>query len=256
MKNLLQQIYTIQKIDLQLDEFEELKGDLPKEAARLRNEVQLREKSLEDLRHQITKSVVERDETDVEIQSTKEKLEKYRKQQLEVKTNKQYDSLTKEIDAAQLEIANLERRFSESEKRIHIAKIDKERIEAELPALVKEQKQIEKELSEYSTGNEEEEKLLREQRAAIVADVSADFIQTYERIRGAKGGKAIVPIVVKEGKKKVKEGTCGGCFNRLPPERLVELRTLDKMFRCENCGRILVPNEVVSIVEQNLPIQL
>ena len=256
MKNLLQQIYTVQKIDLQLDEFEELKGDLPKEAARLRFEVQSREKSLEDLQAQITKAVIEMDEVDVEIQSTKDKLEKYRKQQMEVKTNKQYDSLTKEIETSQQEITNLEKKFEELEKKIHISKIDKERIDAELPALVKDLKHVEKELSEYSSGNEEEEKMLRDQRAKIVADISADFINTYERIRGAKGGKAIVPIVVKEGKKKVKEGTCGGCFNRVPPERLVELRVLDKMFRCENCGRILVPNEVVMTVEQNTPLQM
>ncbi|MBS4028716.1 MAG: hypothetical protein KGZ58_08765 [Ignavibacteriales bacterium] len=251
MKTKLHRIYSVQQIDIRLDELEELKGDLPAEAARLHSEIDTRVQYLTALQEMITKALVEREETDTEISSAKEKIEKYRAQQMDVKTNKQYDALAKEIESSQSEILKQEKEFHTLESRASMAKIDSEKISLELPALREELQDIEEQLKEVSVENSGEEQILRAKREKLVAEIEPQDLVMYDRIRKAKNGKGIVSVLIREeGKtKKMKEGTCGGCFHRVHPERLVELRTLEKMFTCEHCGRILVPPEVTESLE-------
>jgi len=250
MKTILQQLYTLQQIDLRLDELHEMKGDLPTEVERVRSELKKAEQDVASHQDNIKNAMVERDNADVDIASLKEKIEHYRTQQMEAKTNKQYDSFTKEIESSQAQIHQYEKNFLAIEAKANMSKVDGEKLSLILPALRDELEHLEQELKEVSLENASEEQSLHEERSKLLPSIDEELVAMYERIRNAKGGKGAVPVIVREeGKaKKVKEGSCGGCYHRLHPERLVELRQLEKMFTCEYCGRILIPTGIVDLV--------
>ncbi len=249
MKHLLQNIYTLQKIDSLLDELEELKGDLPKEKKKTSSEIESKNQFLKEAQTNIENYSSQKIVVDETLIKYKKNIEKYRHQQIEVKTNKQYDALAKEIEFSQLEVKKLEKEFSEIEKNIHILKSDSEIIQKELPKLIQELESIENELQNFSSENEEEEKKLLSDKEKILKKISNDDLANYEKIRNAKNGKAVAKIIIKEVKKKTKEASCGGCFHRLPPEKMVELRQVDKIHTCESCGRIIVPEEIASEID-------
>jgi hypothetical protein len=90
-------------------------------------------------------------------------------------------------------------------------------------------------LAEVSKSTEVEELQFNHQRQKVVARIAKPDLAAYERIRKAKRGMAVVPV---------KKGACGGCFNRVPPQKLLELRQNDRLYTCERCGRIIVSDEI------------
>jgi len=188
----------------------------------------------------VTTSVIARDKADVDILEFKEKLEKYKKQQYEVRSNKEYDALTKEIDFATESIKSLEKQFETLESAMSSAKTEIENVTKQLEeqsAVLNEKKA---ELAEVSKANEDEELELKHRREKIIVRLKPDTISRYDRIRKARDGKAVVPV---------KRASCGGCHNKIPPQRLLELRTQNKMFMCEHCGRILISAELAQATE-------
>ena len=94
-------------------------------------------------------------------------------------------------------------------------------------------------LAEISKTTEEEETKFRNDRQKVVSKIAKIDLASYERIRKAKKGKAIVSV---------KRGACGGCFNRVPPQMILELKQKSRIYTCEHCGRILVSDEIVTSV--------
>ena len=96
-------------------------------------------------------------------------------------------------------------------------------------------------LEEVSKSTEEEELQFQHKRDKVLVHVAKPDLTAYERIRRAKKGKAVVPV---------KRGACGGCFARVTPQKLLELRQNNKIYQCEHCGRILVSDEIVGSAEK------
>jgi uncharacterized protein len=243
LENRLRMLYSLQLVDSNLDELQEMKGDLPKIVAELSDAVKgktAQKKELDDL---LKKSIVHRDKTDVDILSLKEKIEKYKTQQFQVKTNKQYDTLAREIDLAQEKITKLQKEMDELEGKAEHAKEDSEKLKPEIEALQTELADRKKELSAVNKEHEDEELELQHEREKIVSRVSKSDFQMYERIRKAKEGRAIV---------RVQRNSCGGCFNRVTPQRVLELRKNSTLITCERCGRILVSDEIVENAKKSL----
>jgi len=215
---------------------QEMKGDLPQIVAELSETVKNklgRKKELDDI---IKKSIVARDSTDNEILSLKGKIEKYKTQQFQVKTNKQYDTLAREIDYSQEKITKLQKEMEDLEGKIAIAREDVEKIKPEIESLQAEFAERKKELTAVNKEHEDEELKLHHQREKIVSRISKSDSQMYERIRKAKEGRALVPV---------QRNSCGGCFNRVTPQRVLELRKNSALITCERCGRILVSDQIV-----------
>ncbi len=233
----LRGLFVLQHIDLQLDELESQKGDLPHQVATLVEQHKALQTQLEQLRSLVTESIILRDKTDVEVISYAGKIEKYKEQQYQVRNNREYDALTREIELAQLTSLKLQKQMEETEGRAQVAKGDIEKFHADLEILEKELGEKREELESVSKMNEDEELKLKHEREKIVRRVAKDDLEQYERIRKAKGGRAVVDV---------RRGACGGCFNRIPPQRLLELRKNDEIFRCEHCGRIYVSDEIAS----------
>jgi len=233
-------LYRLQRVDSSLDDLEDMKGDLPEAVATLQTEVDRLNGLIKTQQDIVTSSVVARDKADVDILEFKEKLEKYKKQQYEVRSNKEYDALTKEIDFATESIKTLQKQFETLESAMTAAKAEIETLTKQLEeqqAILNERKA---ELAEVSKANEDEELGLKHQREKIVVRLKADTLSRYDRIRKARNGKAVVPV---------KRNSCGGCHNRIPPQRLLEIRTQDKIFMCEHCGRILISAELAQATE-------
>ncbi len=235
MENKLRQLYALQQIDSSLDELEEMKGDLPAEIQGLEEKVSGLESQVKALNDSMKGAFASRDNADSEIIALKEKVEKYKTQQFEVRTNKQYDALTREMDNATATISRLEKEMEALEGKATNARTDIEATKLQLDEVAKVLEEKRAALAEVSKTNEAEEQKFRHDRQKLVVRITKADLTAYERIRKAKKGKAVVPV---------KRGACGGCFNRVPPQKLLELRQNDKLYTCEHCGRILVSNEI------------
>jgi hypothetical protein len=238
VENKLKFLYALQQVDSRLQEVHELKGDLPMIVDELSSKVDALKSKTKELNNIIKQSKIDRDKADVEIIDLAEKVEKYKNQQLNVKSNKQYDALTREIDAAEKKSTGLEKEMELSEGKLEIAKRDLEIVTVQLDESNSELSDRKKELREVNKEHEKEELSLQHQREKLLARLDKIEIEKYERIRKAKNGTAVVAV---------KRGACGGCFSRVPPQKILEIRQNSKLYACEHCGRIFVSDHIVSI---------
>lgn len=243
LENRLRSLYLLQLVDLSLDELQEMKGDLPQIVDDLSENVKNKLTNKKELEDILKKTIVIRDKTDTDILFLKEKIEKYKTQQFQVKTNKQYDMLAREIDLSQEKITKLQRDMEILEGNAVNAKEDIEKLLPELETLQVELADRKKELAAVNKEHEDEELKLQHQREKIVSKISKTDYQMYSRIRKAEDGRAIVAVQRK---------SCGGCFNRVTPQRVLELRKNAAIIACERCGRILVSDEIVESVKNIL----
>lgn len=237
MENRLRLLFALQQVDLGLDELQEMKGDLPRVVTDLNNRIKSKETNQKDLEGTIQESILRRDSVDVEILSLKENIEKYKTQQFQVKTNKQYDALSREIDTSQAKIVKLQKEMETLEGKVSAAKQDVGSIGPELEQLLAELREKKAELEHVNKEHEEEELKLNHEREKLVVRIDKDDLRAYERIRKAKDGKAVVPV---------RRNACGGCYKRVPAQTVLELRKNSKIITCEHCGRILVSDEIAN----------
>lgn len=236
LENKLRKLYSLQQVDLKLDELEELKGDLPSAVMDLQEKVAGLETQVKEQENTIKSSMIERDRHDVDVAALREKIERYKAQQFQVRTNKQYDALTREIEMAETTIVKLEKEMDALADTSRFAREQMEAHQIKLEETRKTLRERQRELEEVSKSNEDEELQLGHEREKLVVRLDKKDMAMYERIRKAKDGMAVVPV---------KRNACGGCFNFVPAQRILELRKNNRIFMCEHCGRILVSDEIV-----------
>jgi uncharacterized protein len=232
-------LYDLQSVDEKLDELDELRGDLPVAVESLRSKINLIKNETEEKEQQRTGSLDKRKENEEEVEKLKANQKKFKAQLYNVRNNKEYDALTKEIDHSEELIKKLETEndtLADESKRLAD---EIETISPQLNELSDELKVKEADLKEIIKANEKEEAKLREQRKVIEDQTKKPDYSAYMRIRKAKG-KAVVTI---------KRSACSGCHNIVPSQRQLEIRRNNKLFFCEYCGRILVSPEVAGLAE-------
>jgi predicted nucleic acid-binding Zn-ribbon protein len=233
-------LYELQNLDDQLDELEELRGDLPnavealeEKITTMKNDIASKEKDRKD-------SLKKREDNDEEINKLKENQKRFKAQLYQVRNNKEYDALTKEIDHNEDQITKLE---AENNTLADLSKKltdEIEEISPQMDELKDELKAKEADLKEIIKANEKEEVKLRTKRKDIEALTKKPDYSAYMRIRKAKKGIAVATI---------KRSACSGCHNIVPSQRQLEIRRNTKLFYCEYCGRILVSTEVAETIE-------
>lgn len=229
----------MQLIDEQLDELEELRGDLPDAVEKLRSKMNEIKKETDFKDKQRAESLEKRKENEEEAEKLNANLQKFKAQLYNVRNNKEYDALTKEIDHSEEKIKKL---AAENDTLADSSKSLSDEIEEVAPQLTElsdELKIKEADLKEIIKANEKEEAKLRAQRKTIEVELKKPDLSAYMRIRNAKG-KAVATI---------KRSACSGCHNIVPSQRQLEIRRNNKLFFCEYCGRILVSPEVAGIIE-------
>ncbi len=238
MEETLRLLYLLQKVDSNLDDVEELKGDLPVTVRELQAQITELTTTIDEKQGFIDNFVAERNKADNDIKDFEEKLKKYKEQQYQVRNNKEYDAITKEIDFAEESIKNLTRQFEDFENRMSIAKNELEELKKRADELESTLKEKKEELAEVSKATEDEEEKYKHEREKILVRINKEYLSRYEKIRSARG-KAVVPV---------RKSSCNGCGNRIPPQHIIEIRKNDKIYLCQHCGRIVVSDELAKTV--------
>jgi len=237
----LKVLYKLQQIDNQLDELEDLRGDLPNMVRELEEKIAGFVSDIETKEKEQKDSIVKRDENENEIEKLKENQKKFKAQLYQVRNNKEYDALTKEIDHTEEHINKLEAENNSLADRSKVLTQEIEEITPKVDELKNELKEKEADLKEIIKANEREETKLLEERKKIEGAVKKNDISSYLRIRKAKKGLAVATI---------KRSACSGCHNIVPSQRQLEIRRNNKLFYCEYCGRILVSSEIAEDVSK------
>ncbi len=235
MYNRLKILYQLQQIDNQLDELEELRGDLPNMVRELEEKIKNIIEDIDSKDKEQKDSLTKRDENEDEIEKLKENQKKFKAQLYQVRNNKEYDALTKEIDHTEEQINKLEAENNSLADRSKVLTQEIEEINPSLDELKKELKEREADLKEIIKANEREESKLSEERKKFESEVKKNDLSAYMRIRKAKKGLAVATI---------KRSACSGCHNIVPSQRQLEIRRNNRLFFCEYCGRILVSSEI------------
>jgi len=229
-------------IDGQLDELEEEFGDLPIRVAKIESKLEKQIKLVEETKRildDVRKFTTDSKATLIEL---KDKEEKLAKKQFNVRNNKEFDAITKEIDHVKKEhsrILDELRTVGVKEENLKVMletqKNDADETDAELV-------EAQKEYDEIASDTNDEVKLLKVKRKEIEAKIDKKYIEEYKRIR-TQMNDAVV---------QVRRNSCSGCFNSVPPQIIVEIRNnLDTAYHCEACGRILSPEEI-SVTNEDL----
>ena len=233
----LRALYSLQLVDSEIDKIKTLRGELPLEVQDLEDEIAGLETRLGNLKEEVVnleKSVTTKNN---EISASEALIKKYDDQQKNVRNNREYDSLSKEIEYQNLEIELYNKKIKEftfqaDEKRLVIA--DSESMLNERKADLDNKKS---ELDEIISDTQKEEEGLYKKSEKVEAIIEERLLTAYKRIRtNARNGLAVVPV---------QRDACGGCFNQIPPQRQLDIRSRKKIIVCEYCGRILVDDEII-----------
>ncbi len=231
-------LYNLQQIDSQVDKIRIIRGELPLEVQDLEDEIAGLETRIDNYVQEtlaLEKSVTEKKNS---IRDSQALIKKYEDQQMNVRNNREYDSLTKEIEFQNLEIQLAEKRIREFQQGIEAKKIEVEHYQKVLHDRTNDLEIKKNELEDIVTETEKEENQLIKDSEENRQYIEERLITAYSRIRkNARNGLAVVQI---------ERDACGGCFNKIPPQHQLDIRMHKKIIVCEYCGRILVDDAIVN----------
>ncbi|MCB0730115.1 MAG: hypothetical protein KDC88_03685 [Ignavibacteriae bacterium] len=237
----LSTLFELQLIDDELDTLQDLRGDLPIEVNNLNSQIQNIKDTVEEKENEKEAAIETLKSNESEIERLNSSLKKFKSQLYQVRNNKEYDALTKEIDHSEEKIKTYEAENIELENQIQKLKGDIEEVSPQLEELLEEVKVKEEELKTIVKANEREETKLSAKRETVAEKIRKSDYNTYTRIRKALSGKAVVTI---------SRGACTGCHNVVPPQRQIEIRNSKRLFTCESCGRLLISPNVAAEVKK------
>jgi len=231
----LKALYQLQLIDSEVDRIRTVRGELPLEIEDLQDSIEAYSKRKEKVVQEIDSENEVKTKNTNQITESNELIKKYKKQLENIKNNREFVSLTKEIEFQTLEIELSEKKIKNSEANLlhHTEKLNS--LNGDLNVRKDELDKKSGELDEIvkETEKEEEALLKKSQKAKKVIDDR--LLSAYEKIRrNVKNGLAVVSV---------KRDACGGCFNKIPPQRQLDIKLHKKIIICEHCGRILVDEE-------------
>lgn len=242
VKNKLIALYSVQNIDTKIDKLRIVRGELPLEVQDLEDEIAGLETRVEKFNNGIKDLETEISNKKIAAQESLELIKKYETQQQNVRNNREFDSLSKEIEYQSLEMQLAEKKMKEFAVEVETKKEMVELVKQELEERKKDLEDKKAELNDIVAETEKDEAEMLEKSALLKAKIDERLLTAYQRIReNARNGLAVVPV---------ERDACGGCFNKIPPQRHLDIRLHKKIIVCEYCGRILVDDEVKNSVQQ------
>jgi len=229
-------VLTLQKIDSKIDEIKILKGELPMEVKDLEDEIEgllTRMNNIDAEIDSINKYISARNDAKKDALTL---IKKYEKQQDNVKNNREFEAIKKEIEMQELEVKLTEKHMKDASFEVKERQAQLTKTEERLSVLKDALKVKKTELEKIIADTDKEEKQLLAKSNDAKSKVDERLLTAYERIRNSyKNGLAVVPIM---------RDSCGGCFNIIPPQRQSEIRQRKKILVCEHCGRVTVDNDL------------
>ena len=235
----LKTLFQLQTTLSGIDEKRALRGELPLEVQDLEDEIAGLTTRIEKIEADIRDFQSAMVQKRGEIQDAQASVERYKRQLDEVSNNREYDTLTKEIEFQTLEIELCNKKIREAEVKVAEKERDLEQnheiIDDRRKAL--EEKKVE--LDEIMQETKEEETLLKEKASELEKKIEPRLLTSFKRIRkNARNGLGIVYV---------QRDACGGCFNKIPPQRQLDIKMHKKIIVCEYCGRILIDPELAGV---------
>lgn len=233
----LRALYKLQKINSDVDKIRTLRGELPLEVQDLEDEIAGLETRIEKLQEEIKSFDSAMASKKNDMVNSKALIKKYEEQQNNVRNNREFDSLSKEIEYQTLEIELSEKRIKEflgqAKEKIEYIEESKKNLEERKNDL-----QMKKsELEDITSDTQKEEENLLKKRSEYEQIIEERLLTAYKKIRkNARNGLAVVSV---------ERDACGGCFNQIPPQRQLDIRSRKKIIVCEYCGRILIDLDLV-----------
>ena len=238
----LKALYQLQTMLSEIDKIKTLRGELPLEVQDLEDEVAGLSTRIEKIQNDIADLKANVATKRIEIETAKASIEKYKAQQDNVRNNREYDVLSKEIEFQSLEVELCEKRIREA---LAAEKAKNEEIARSTETLEERQKDLEAkkaELEEIVSETKQEEEKLREKAKVLETTIEPRLLQAFKRIRkNSRNGLGVVYV---------QRDACGGCFNKIPPQKQLDIRSRKKIIVCEYCGRIMVDPELAGVVTE------
>jgi predicted nucleic acid-binding Zn-ribbon protein len=237
----LKALYELQTIHTKIDKIRQVRGELPMEVADLEDDVEGLETRIQKIKNELDDledDIVTRKNL---IRDAQANIKKYETQLNEVKNNREYDAITKEIEIQGLDIQVSEKKIKEFGYEITTKTQIFEKAQADLEGRRADLDAKKAELGTITAETEKEENELLSEADKASQNIEERLLTAYSRLRGnAKNGLAVVTI---------QRDSCSGCFNQIPPQRQSDIRQRKKIIVCEHCGRILVDEQMALEVE-------
>ena len=239
----LKMLYELQTVASEIDKINILRGELPLEVQDLEDEIVGLKTRLTNFGDEIKSLNIAIGNKKTEIKESKIKIDKYKEQQENVRNNREYDSLSKEVEFQTLEIELSEKKIREFTIEI---KTKTEAVEVSEKLLKEREEDLirkKKELQEITAETAVEEEKLKSKVTKIESLIEERLVMAFNRIRkNARNGLSVVTV---------QRDACGGCFNKIPPQRQLDIASRKKIIVCEYCGRILVDKDIATPIEEN-----
>jgi len=235
----LEALLTLQHLDSQLDEIRRVRGDLPEEVRDSEDEIagyEVRVKKFDEEIQGLNDFIKSRKQASKDAESL---IKKYDEQQQNVRNNREFEAIAKEIELQRLEIQIADKKIKEAQYQIDVKNAEISGTKSKLDERRKDLENKKSELDTIVSENEEEERSIMTQRDEATKPVEERLLTAYTRIRGnVRNGLAVVLV---------RRDACGGCFNTVPPQRQADIISHKKIIVCEHCGRILADVEARAV---------
>ena len=235
----LKTLYQLQMTLSSIDEKKALRGELPLEVQDLEDELEGLHIRVEKIQREINEFQNAVGQKQHEIADAEASVERYTAQLNDVKNNREYDTLTKEIEFQELEIELCNKKIKEAVVKIEECKRDLEKTEQSISEREEDLNEKRDELDEIMQETREEEEKLKAKAKDLETKIESRLLTSFKRIRkNARNGLGIVYV---------QRDACGGCFNKIPPQRQLDIKIHKKIIVCEYCGRIMIDPELAGV---------
>lgn len=239
----LQALYELQTTLTAIDEKRALRGELPLEVQDLEDEIAGLDTRIEKIDTEIKEFQSAITMKKGEVLEAQANLERYNNQLNEVRNNREYDSLSKQIDYERLEVELCNKKIKEATDQVAYRTNDLEIAKTEREERQKDLDEKKSELEDILAETREEETMLKERAKDLEVKIEPRLLSSFKRIRkSARNGLGIVYV---------QRDACGGCFNKIPPQRQLDIKMHKKIIVCEYCGRILIDPELAGVKVEN-----
>ncbi len=239
----LKALYQLQTMLSEIDKIKTLRGELPLEVQDLEDEVTGLSTRIDKIKAEIDELKSGVTTKRIEIEAAKASINKYKAQQDNVRNNREYDVLTKEIEFQTLEMELCDKRIHEYTNTIATKQGEIEKNTEELEERKKDLEVKKNELDEIISETKQEEEKLREKAKKLEETIEPRLLQAFKRIRkNSRNGLGITYV---------QRDACGGCFNKIPPQKQLDIRMRKKIIVCEYCGRIMIDPELAGVAQEN-----
>lgn len=235
-------LYHLQVMMSEIDKIKTLRGELPLEVQDLEDEIVGLETRAENYRNEIKGLMTSISEQKNKIIQAKALIDKYKEQIENVRNNREYDNLSKELEFQSLETELAEKKIREFEFAVKNKEGELAAIDERLTERKDDLKQKKDELDSIVSETKQEEEKLREQAKNLETNIEPRLLTAFKRIRkSARNGLAVVTI---------QRDACGGCFNKIPAQRQMDIKLRKKIIVCEYCGRIMIDPDLTGEQQQ------